>query len=171
MTCARGSLGVILGLAASLATPACRRPGAQVPVTDATGTPLPARLGGFAGGPLVIDPAARRRAYSRGGVAITVTLAAFAMTAEQYEGWVRASVDGFPQATAVVPPEVGNGFYQCGPGPTPTCDLLIQLRSGVHVEVRGGGTSRRADVDEVARGLSLRALDPAQVTSSGDSPS
>ena len=56
------------------------------------------------------------------------------------------------------PAEDANGFYQCTEPPAPSCDLLIQLRSGVHVEIRGSGTTSRADVDAIARALPLRAL-------------
>jgi hypothetical protein len=130
----------------------CRRP-----ETDG-GAPLPARIGGFEGGPLERDVVATRRAYPRGGTRIEVTLAPFEMSAAQYRDWVRTSTEAFPQAVLDVPAGDGNGFYQCTETNPPRCDLLIQLRAGLHLEIRGGGTSSREDIDEVARGLSLRAL-------------
>jgi hypothetical protein len=136
----------------------CRRPAAPAPSSTSDVDPLPARIDGFAAGPLVRDEAATRRSYTRGGTRIEVTLARFPMTAEQYRDWVRTSTEGFPQATLEVPPEEANGFYQCAPGDPPRCNLLVQLRAGYHIEIRGGGTSTRADVDAVARGLPLRAL-------------
>lgn len=96
---------------------------------------------------------APRRTYAAGDVRIDVTRARFPMTPKQYDDWVRTSTAGFPQATDVVPADAGNGFYQCTETPRPSCDLLIQLRAGVHLEIRGGGTSTRADVDTIARGL------------------
>jgi len=79
------------------------------------------------------------------------------MSADDYAGWVRMSAS-FPQAALDLPGTEANGFYQCSDGPPPSCDLLIQLRAGVHIEVRGGGTSSRADVDALARGLRLATL-------------
>jgi hypothetical protein len=138
----------------ALVAPACHRPGPQpAPAPD-----LPDRIGRFVAGPPTSQGGASRRAYTAGAVRITVTLARFPMTPEQYDDWVRTSTEGYPQATLDVPPGAANGFYQCTDGPRPSCDLLIQLRSGVHIEIRGDGTSTRADVDEIARGLPLRAL-------------
>jgi hypothetical protein len=126
---------------------------------------LPDRIGGFTADPPTTDGTAVHRTYVRGATRIAVTLARFPMSDEQYRGWVRASREGFPQAALDVPDGAGNGFYQCAEGGRPGCDLLIQLRSGVHVEIRGGGTSSREDVDTIARALPLRAgtraLNPA----------
>jgi hypothetical protein len=119
---------------------------------------LPDRIAAFTADPPTTDGAAVHRSYHRGATRIAVTLARFPMTDQQYQGWVRASREGFPQAALDVPDGTGNGFYQCADGGRPACDLLIQLRSGVHVEIRGGGTSSREDVDAIARGLPLRAL-------------
>ena len=110
------------------------------------------------GGPRVADASAIRRAYTRGGTRIDVTLARYPMSAGAYDRWVEASVAGFPQATLSLPAEEANGFYQCTTGERPSCDLLVQLRAGVHLEIRGAGTSTRDDVDLIARGLDLRAL-------------
>jgi len=74
-----------------------------------------------------------------------------------FEGWLAMSRAGYPQAALAAPPGDVNGFYQCTDGSPPSCDLLIQMRSGVHLELRGGGTSRRADVDALAAGLPLAA--------------
>ena len=73
---------------------------------------------------------------------------------------MQTSLEAFPtlQATLDVPAGTGNGFYQCTAGARPSCDLLIELRSGVHLELRSAGTATRADVDDLARGLPLRAL-------------
>jgi hypothetical protein len=119
---------------------------------------LPDRIGPFTAGPLTLQGGASQRTYATRDARITVTLARFPMTAEQYDDWVRTSVAGYPQAALDVPAGAGNGFYQCTGDPRPSCDLLIQLRAGVHVEIRGNGTSSRADVDAIARGLRLRAM-------------
>jgi len=57
-----------------------------------------------------------------------------------------------------LPAEAGNGFYQCAPDRADRCDLLIQLRSGVHLELRGNRDATRANVDAIARGLSLARM-------------
>ncbi len=97
-----------------------------------------------------------RRTYTRGPARVQVTLARMPMADDDYARWCAASA-GFPQADLSVPATAANGFYQCTDGDRPSCDLLIQLRAGFHLEVRGGGTTTRADVDALARGLPLRA--------------
>jgi hypothetical protein len=99
-----------------------------------------------------------RRTYRRGGARIEVTLARMPMSPEDYASWVKTSLASFPQATLELPLADANGFYQCSDGPPASCDLLIQLRAGVHLEIRGGGTSSRDDVDALVRGLRLRQL-------------
>ena len=74
-----------------------------------------------------------------------------------FEGWLAMSRAGYPQAGLAAPPADVNGFYQCTDGGAASCDLLIQMRSGVHLELRGGGTSTRADVDALAAALPLAA--------------
>jgi hypothetical protein len=97
-----------------------------------------------------------RRTYRRGRARIEVTLARMPMSPEDYASWVKTSTASFPQAALDLPAADANGFYQCADGPPPSCDLLIQLRAGVHLEIRGGGTSSRDDIDALARGLPLR---------------
>jgi hypothetical protein len=96
--------------------------------------------------------------YARGPTRIDVTLARAPMRPGGFDDWLKMSREGFPQAVLDAPADDANGFYQCTEGTAPSCDLLIQLRSGVHVEIRGAGTSTREDVDALARGLPLRAL-------------
>ena len=85
-------------------------------------------------------------------------MAHFPMNDVEYARWVETSRGAFPQASLDAPPDEANGFYQCADGPDPTCSLLVQLRSGVHVEIRSSGDARRGDLDLVAAGLPLRAL-------------
>jgi hypothetical protein len=99
-----------------------------------------------------------RRTYTRRNARIEVTLARMAMSSQDYASWVRTSTASFPQAALDLPAAEANGFYQCTDGPPPSCDLLIQLRAGVHLEIRGGGTSSRDDVDALARGFPLAAF-------------
>jgi hypothetical protein len=99
-----------------------------------------------------------RRTYTRGRARLEVTLARVPMSPADYASWVKMSTASFPQAALDLPAEEANGFYQCSDGPPASCDLLIQLRAGVHLELRGGGTSSRGDVDALARGLPLRQL-------------
>jgi hypothetical protein len=142
----------------------CRRAPPAVPV----GAPTPAvatsgalvlpQVAGFEATTPVDGPSYVRRRYSRGRARIEVTLARMPMSSDAYADWVRMSTASFPQAALEVPAGDANGFYQCSEGETSSCDLLIQLRAGFHLEIRGGGTSTRDDVDALARGLRLRAL-------------
>ncbi|MES1164298.1 MAG: hypothetical protein ABUR63_00960 [Verrucomicrobiota bacterium] len=114
-------------------------------------------MAGFTAGPPEPGQGFVRRAYVRAPARVQVTLARTPMSADDYHRWQSASA-GFPQADLGLPAADANGFYQCGDsGPKPSCDLLIQLRTGFHLELRGGGTTARADVDALARGLPLRA--------------
>jgi hypothetical protein len=119
---------------------------------------LPERIDTFKGEPVVSAGAALRRTYVRGETRITVTVARLPMSSEQYARWVKDSVEGFPQAALDLPTGAGNGFYQCSSGARPSCDLLIQLRSGYHIEIRSGGAASRADADTIALGLQLESL-------------
>jgi hypothetical protein len=119
---------------------------------------LPDAVGALSGSPTVNGADYVRRTYARGPTRIDVTLARAPLPPGGYDEWVRMSREAFPQASLDAPAEDANGFYQCTERPTPSCDLLIQLRSGVHIEIRGGGTSTREDVDGIARALPLRVL-------------
>jgi len=118
---------------------------------------LPDTLVGFAGGPIQHGPTWVRRTYAHGATLVDVTLAIAAQPPGGFEGWVATSRAGYPQAALSAPPGDVNGFYQCQGGPPPSCDLLIQMRSGVHLELRGGGSSSRADVDALVGALPLAA--------------
>ncbi|HEY7373667.1 MAG TPA: hypothetical protein VIF57_16010 [Polyangia bacterium] len=140
---------------ALLALAACRRtPAAPAGVAF----DLPDAIAGFVAGAREPGDGWVRRTYAAGGTRITVTLARHAMDDAAWDSWVRMSSAGFPQADLELPPGAANGFYQCDDRAPDRCDLLIQLRSGVHVEIRGGGTSTRRDVDAIRRGLPLAAL-------------
>lgn len=119
---------------------------------------LPDKLAGFtAMSAPVTGPGWLRRRYKRAGARIDVTLARTAQPPGGYDAWVAMS-RGYVQAALDAPAADANGFYQCTEHPAPSCDLLIQLRTGVHVELRGNGSSTRADVDALAAALPLRAL-------------
>ncbi len=160
-----GRAGLALGLLAA-ASPAiaCHRapppaPASAPPPSASASAPLALPgVAGFEAGPPVDGPGYVRRRYSRGPARIEVTLARLPMSPEAYADWVSTSTASFPQAALDLSPGDANGFYQCGDGANPSCDLLIQLRAGFHLEIRGAGTSGRADVDALARGLPLRAL-------------
>ena len=130
---------------------------APAPVAAATALALP-EVNGFVAGVSSRAAGYVRRSYTRGGARIEVTLARMPMSPEDYASWVKMSTASFPQVALDLPAEEANGFYQCSDGPPASCDLLIQLRAGVHLELRGGGTSSRSDVDALARGLPLRQL-------------
>jgi hypothetical protein len=150
---------IVASLAAGAS--ACRRggegPPAAPPPAAGAALALPDALAGFAASPVVTGGEYVRRTYTRGATRIDVTLARAPLGDAGFDGWLSLSRQGFPQAALDAPAEDANGFYQCTDVPQPSCDLLIQLRSGVHLELRGGGTSGRADVDALARGLPLRA--------------
>jgi hypothetical protein len=143
-------------LAAAVALSACRR----APPAPPAPFDLPDAIPGFTAGAREPGDGWLRRTYSAGATRITVTLARHAMDDAAWDGWVQMSTSGFPQADLELPAAAGNGFYQCDDraGANQRCDLLIQLRSGVHLEIRGGGTSTRRDVDAIRGGLPLAAL-------------
>jgi len=135
--------GIVVLVAFMLA--GCRRAAPAAPAFD-----LPDAIPGFSAG--------ARQTYTAGATHITVTLARHPMDQTAYDNWLAMSNAGFPQADLGLPAAAGNGFYQCEARAPDSCDLLIQLRSGVHVEIRGGGTSTRHDVDAIRRALPLAAL-------------
>ena len=143
--------GIVLLAVSLLAN--CRRTPREAPVFD-----LPDAIPGFVAGARQPGDAYLRRTYTAGATRITVTLARHPMDQAAYESWLAMSKAGFPQADLELPAAAGNGFYQCEARLPDSCDLLIQLRSGVHVEIRGGGTSTRRDVDAIRRALPLAAL-------------
>jgi hypothetical protein len=132
----------------------CRR----APPAPRAAFDLPDAIPGFVAEPREPGQDWLRRTYTAGATRITVTLARHAMDDAAWDGWVRMSTAGFPQADLELPAGAANGFYQCDDRAPNRCDLLIQLRSGVHVEIRGDGTSTRRDVDAIRRGLPLAAL-------------
>jgi hypothetical protein len=140
-------------LLAILTLVGCRRPPTLRNALD-----LPDAIAGFIAGAPETGPGYQRRTYTAGTTRIAVTLARYPMDDAAYESWVATSRAGFPQADLGLPPDAGNGFYQCAVAAADRCDLLIQLRAGVHVEIRGGGTSRRRDVDAIRSALPLAAL-------------
>ncbi len=156
----------ICALLGAVVLAGCRRPRGSPPPLEApkpapvASTPAPAAssplalpdVDGFASGLTSRAAGYVRRTYARGSARIEVTLARMPMSPDDYAGWVKMSAS-FPQAALELPPDDANGFYQCTDRPRPSCDLLIQLRAGVHLELRGDGTSSRADVDALARGL------------------
>jgi hypothetical protein len=154
-------IAVLLAVAFLATLSACRRQSAPLVASgdiDVAPRPLalPDTLAGFAGGPIVHGPVSVRRTYAHGAILVDATLAIGQEPPGGFEGW-RAMSAAYPQAVLAAPSGDVNGFYQCAKGPPPSCDLLIQMRSGVHLELRGGGTSSRADVDALAAGLPLAA--------------
>ena len=141
-------------LLAAVVLSACRR----APPAPPAAFDLPGAIPGFSAGAREPGDGWLRRTYSAGATRITVTLARHAMDDAAWDGWVKMSAAGFPQADLELPAAAANGFYQCDDRAPDRCDLLIQLRSGVHVEIRGGGTSTRRDANAIRRGLALSGL-------------
>ena len=154
----------------AFAVAACHRTGPP----PATSLALPDALAGFTAVTAVSGDSFVRRRYARAAVYVDVTLARAPLGTGTggFAAWLEMSRAGFPQASLDAPGEDANGFYQCTAATPPSCDLLIQMRSGVHLELRGGGTSSRADVDDIARALPLRALAalPVDVDGGGGRP-
>jgi hypothetical protein len=119
---------------------------------------LPDRIATFDAGPIVAGDGFTRRTYSRASAKVTVTLAHIDLGFDGYDRWVRQSEQGYPQAALDLPAGAGNGFYECTDPAMVRCNLLIQLRSGAHLEIRGDPASSRADADAVAAGLPLGDL-------------
>jgi hypothetical protein len=145
---------VCLSLLLSLA---CKRSGPVAPAVPASPPPpaLPGAITGFQAGPEETEGSTVRRRYTRGDTAITVSLARVRMDDNQWPAWAKAA-GALPPAALDVPDERGHGFYQCDQARH--CDLIVQLRSGAHLELRGGGTATRDDVNAVARELPIPAL-------------
>jgi hypothetical protein len=128
---------------------------------------FPARIGAWRGGAIETGDGFFRRDYVRGAVHVNVTLALRAMDAEQYGFWTEQAA-AYPPVD--LPPEEGIGFYSCdAEDPASACDLHVQLRRGIHVEVMGGGKATRADLTEVLRGLPLTRM-TTQARSGGSPP-
>jgi hypothetical protein len=147
-------------IAAVVAASSCHRGGVVLASDQAQGVSgqvLP-DIPGFTGGPQEAGPGFVRRGYTHGSETTTVTLAQLPMTDAQYEEWLRASTDSFPQADLGIEAGQGNGFYQCAPEDPSRCNLLVQLRCGVHLELRGPTVARRRNADAIAQSLSLPAL-------------
>ena len=132
-------------------------PPARTPSDDPLERSLPDRIGAFAGGPLVRTPIFERRDYRKGSHHIEVTIARHETSPAAYARWVE-QLQGYPLATLDVPEGTGSGFYTCtGTGAAEGCDLHIELRPGVHVELMGGSATRM-EIEEFLPGLRLRAL-------------
>ena len=142
----------ILLLAACLLASCRRAP------REAHGFDLPDAIPGFVAGAREPGNGYLRRTYTAGPTHITVTLARHPIDQAAYDAWLAMSTAGFAQAELGLPASAGNGFYQCDGRVPESCDLLIQLRSGVHVEIRGAGTSTRHDVDTIRSALPLTTL-------------
>ncbi len=125
---------------------------------DRLASALPDRAGAFTAGPLLRAAGFVRRAYTGGDRRVEVTLAGCASTPEGYAAWVEQSRP-YPAAPLDVPEGEGSGFYPCsGSDQGERCDLHIQLRAGYHAELMSNGTATRADLEELLRGIPLRAL-------------
>ena len=90
-----------------------------------------------------------RRRYARAGVTIDVTVAEQPMTAAEYADWERQARD-YPSAQLR---PAASGFFTCGAGESPHCDLHVQTPGGEHLELSGGGRATRADLEQLYAGL------------------
>ncbi len=94
-----------------------------------------------------------RRVYGRqnGDALINVTLARLPSDADGYRRWLNDSAN-YPQASLPIPSEEGNGFFTCAAAGG-ACDLHVQLRAGVHVEIMGQGRASRPEIERIAKCL------------------
>jgi len=119
---------------------------------------LPAIAGAFRGGPLDRHDGFVRRRYARGATRIEITVAYRPQRGDEYQQWMTAARD-YPLATLDLPPSEASGFFTCADsGGRDACDLHIQLRAGYHVEVLGGGTATRADLEQLMSAAPMAAL-------------
>ena len=119
---------------------------------------LPAVAGAFGGGPVERHDEFVRRRYQRGATRIEITIAYRPQRGDDYQQWMTAARD-YPVATLDLPPSDALGFFSCGdPAGRAACDLHVQLRAGYHVEVMGGGTATRADLEQLMAAVPLAAL-------------
>jgi hypothetical protein len=110
-------------------------------------------LDSYRSGPLVMGDGWIRRSYSR-AAPVEVTIARRPVTPEEYEDWERQS-QGYPAAAVGI--RGASGFFTCaGDGGAAPCDLHVQTRDGLHVEVMGGGRATRADLEQLFGRLPLR---------------
>jgi hypothetical protein len=129
-------------------------PPAPLPDAGERMTGLLPPIDAYASGPLVMGDGWIRRSYARGAVPVEVTIARRPVTPEEYADWERQS-QGYPPAAAGIPG--ASGFFSCaGDGGAAACDLHIQTRVGLHIEVMGGGRATRADLEELFGRLPLR---------------
>lgn len=73
-----------------------------------------------------------------------------------FERWVESSAD-YPQILLGTDPDRANGFYDCSDA-SGACDAHIHMRSGIHLEIMGGGTISRGVLDELLAKLPLSEL-------------
>jgi len=119
---------------------------------------LPAVAGGFRGAPVERHDGFVRRRYQRGATRIEITIAYRPQRGDDYQQWVTAARD-YPLATLDLAPSEALGFFSCdNPAGRAACDLHVQLRAGYHVEVMGGGTATRADLEQLMAAVPLAAL-------------
>ena len=136
--------------------PGCQEPTAQR-AADSSLRSLP-DLPGFSAGALQSTPQYVRRVYTRSREKIAVTLARLPMSAEQYRNWVEMSVASFPQVQLDVADGDGNAFHECSREKPERCDLLVQLRCGAHLEIRGeGAVALQRGADAIGALLPMRA--------------
>lgn len=120
---------------------------------------LPRAPAAFVAGTLVHGEDYTQRTYTRDRASVQVTVRdEGAFGARYYDSWAEMSAR-YPRAELDLPASAGVGFYECGvTGGQRVCDLHVHLRSGVHVELNGGGSATRADLDAIVRLVPLRRL-------------
>jgi hypothetical protein len=107
---------------------------------------------------LVRDNGFVRRDYVRGSVRINVTIARAPVSAEGFAAWAEMSAT-YPLVRLEVAPSEVVGFFDCSvSGGKEACSAHLQSRAGHHIEVMGGGTATRADLEALLPKLRLGAL-------------
>jgi len=158
-----------LVVACSRSTPATGGAAASSPSASAASVATSPGLDAFLpdiAGPFQGEPATHRdpdpwvrRIYARGKARVNVTLGSQGGGGKKaFERWVSMSI-AYPQIPLRAPPDEVNGFFDCRADDAgASCDGHIHFRSGLHLELFGGGTVTRDQLLALIDGLPIEAM-------------
>jgi hypothetical protein len=120
---------------------------------------LPDRAGSFAAEPATHGDGYVRRIYAHGKTRVNVTLGSQGGAGRSaFERWVSMSV-AYPQISLHASPDEVNGFFDCrGEDAGASCDGHVHFRTGLHLELFGGGTATREELMDLLAGLPMEAM-------------
>jgi hypothetical protein len=120
----------------------------------------PDKAGMFSAEPAVHDARSVRRAYVRGTTRVDVTIGGRERGgAELFDRWVDHHAS-YPTMNFHVSTYVMKGYFDCHDvdAAAATCDGHILLRSGLYIDLLGGGTATRGALQDLMAGLPIWAL-------------